>query len=331
MKRTNWVCVSAAVAATVSASLSAAAADLTVPKYDHIVLIIEENTGFNQVIGNSLAPNINNFANTYGLATQYFTVGDPSAPNYVAMLGGNFFGIADNNPYFTHTIDKPSLMSQLEGASLTWKGYFQSMPYAGFRGPCYPNRCNGVPDFDSLYSAKHNGLLYFKSVQTSATERAKMVPFQALTADLANPPAFMYIVPDQCHDMHGSPPYCVDSGNTGDNSFNHLVRVADDMLGQMVSQIMGAPFWSKGNNAIFITAEQGPDGDTSGCCDAVPGTGNVATIVITSHGPRGLKDPTPYNHYSLLKTFQKAFGLGCLEFTCDDVNVKAMAPLLQVK
>ena len=30
---------------------------------------------------------------------------------------------------------------------------------------------------------------------------------------------------------------------------------------------------------------------------------------------------------SLLQTFQKAFGLGCLEFTCDTANVTPMAPL----
>jgi hypothetical protein len=56
----------------------------------------------------------------------------------------------------------------------------------------------------------------------------------------------------------------------------------------------------------------------------------VVTVVITSHGPRGLKDPTPYNHFSLLQTFQRAFGLGCLEFTCDTANVTPLAPLFAV-
>jgi len=70
-----------------------------IPRYDHIFLIIEENHGYRQIVGNTAAPNLNNFANTYGLATQYFSVADPSAPNYVAMLGDNFFGIADDNAY----------------------------------------------------------------------------------------------------------------------------------------------------------------------------------------------------------------------------------------
>jgi len=47
-------------------------------------------------------------------------------------------------------------MSQLEDAGLSWKAYMQGMPYAGYRGLCYPARCGGVPDFDTLYNSKHN-------------------------------------------------------------------------------------------------------------------------------------------------------------------------------
>jgi phosphatidylinositol-3-phosphatase len=31
--------------------------------------------------------------------------------------------------------------------------------------------------------------------------------------------------------------------------------------------------------------------------------------VITNHGVRGVSDPTPYNHYSLLRTTETAFGI----------------------
>jgi hypothetical protein len=32
-------------------------------------------------------------------------------------------------------------MSQLGRAGKTWKGYFQGMPYPGYRGYCYPDKC----------------------------------------------------------------------------------------------------------------------------------------------------------------------------------------------
>src|SRR5262249_7978043 len=98
----------------------------------------------------------------------------------------------------------------------------------------------------------------------------------------------------------------------------------------LVNNITTASFWSKGNNAIAIVYDEGDD--NNGCCDAnAPnGGGQVAAVVVTSHGPRGLRDPNPYNHYSLLSTIQQSFRLGCLENTCDTANVQPMAPLFAV-
>ncbi|HLJ86251.1 MAG TPA: alkaline phosphatase family protein [Candidatus Angelobacter sp.] len=315
------------------AQTASATATTAVPHYDHIFLMVFENHGLAQIIGNSAAPNINKLANTFGLATNYFSVADPSEPNYVAMLGGNFFAIADDNAYYINVVNKPSLMSQMDAANLTWKGYLQGMPYAGFRGICYPVKCNGVPDLDALYAAKHNGITNFDSIQDSDAEFGKMGPFEQLSDDLAanTLPNFGYIIPDQCNDMHGAPSYCIDGGTPGDPQDQQLVTFGDNFVGKTVAQITGASFWNTGNNAIVITFDEGADGDTSGCCDANPGTGRVATVVITNNGPRGLKDPTPYNHFSLLQTMQDAFRLGCLEFTCDTANVTPMAPLFAVK
>ena len=319
------------LALTWGASPGVAAAP-ALPHYDHVFLIVEENHGFSQVIGNPAAPNLNAMAKRYGLATRYFGVSSPSLPNYLAMVGGNTFNVGDDNAYWFNLQHKPSLMSQLEGAKLSWKGYFQSMPYAGFRGDCYPVRCVGMPDQDPLYAVKHNAMPYFASISGSATERAKLTPLPQLAADLAGNriPNFGYIIPDECHDMHGSPPDCVDSGNPGDPQENRLIGDGDTLLGSIVSQLTGASFWSKGNNAIVVTFDEGMDGDTSGCCDANPGSGRVATVVITSKGPRGVSDNTKYNHYSLLQTLQRVFGLGCLEFTCDTKHVTPMTALFGV-
>ena len=319
------------LALTWGASPGVAAAP-PLPRYDHVFLIVEENHGFSQVIGNPAAPNLNALAKRYGLATRYFGVSNPSLPNYLAMLGGSTFNVGDDNAYWFNLQHKPSLMSQLEGATLRWKGYFQSMPYAGFRGDCYPVRCVGMPDQDPLYAVKHNAMPYFASVSGSAAERAKLTPLPQLAVDLAanRAPNFGYIIPDECRDMHGSPPDCVDSGNPGDAQEKRLIGDGDTFLGSVVSQITGASFWSKGNNAIVITFDEGADSDTGGCCDADPGSGKVATVVITSKGPRGVSDNTPYNHFSLLQTLQRVFGLGCLQFTCDTKHVTPMTPLFEV-
>jgi len=278
------------------------------PQYDHVFLVIEENEGYGAIIGNQFAPILNALAANYGLATGYRGVADPSEPNYVAMLGGDFFGIASDDPYWFpgHSIDANNLMFQLEQAGKTWKGYFQGMPYPGYRGYCYPDKCNGIPDFDTQYVAKHNGIVNFTNMQTP-TEFAHMVPFAQLARDLAasTVPTFSYIVPDECHDSHGAPPWCVDSGPIGSVQQSQLIAQMDAFVGSIVDKITSSATWLNGNNAIVITFDEG---NTA--------TSRVATIVITNHGPRGLSDNTSYNHYSLLASLQQTFGLGCLLNSC---------------
>ncbi|HEX4256752.1 MAG TPA: hypothetical protein VH089_16790, partial [Streptosporangiaceae bacterium] len=121
---------------------------------------------------------------------------------------------------------------------------------------------------------------------------------------------------------------CIDSGRIGDPQNQHLVAQGDAYLGQLISEITSAPLWARGNNAIAVTFDNGDD--TKGCCDASPGGGQVATIVITSHGPRAVTDAAPANHYSLLSSIQHALGIGCLANTCDTKNVQPLAPLFAV-
>ena len=103
-----------------------------------------------------------------------------------------------------------------------------------------------------------------------------------------------------------------------DNDADRITR-GDRMIGDLVAKIQGSPIWSKpGNVAIVITWDENEDGRTvkgKGCCGYDPnspanfGGGHIPTIVITNHGPRGVTDDTPHNHYSLLRTTEAAFGI----------------------
>src|SRR5215469_10146924 len=268
------------------------------PQYDHVFLIIMENENYNQVVGNQFAPILNALAKDYAVATNYTGVADPSEPNYVAMLGGDTFGISSDDPYFFpgQTVNADNLMSQLEAAGKTWRGYFQNMPYAGYRGYCYPDKCNGIPDADTLYVAKHNGIPNFSNMQTPA-ELGKMFPLEQLSADLTagTVPNFSYIVPNECQDMHGAPPWCVDSGSTGSVQQSSLIAQGDKFVGSVVNQITSSSMWQSGNNAIVVTFDEGNTANSQ-----------ILTIVITSHGPRSVQDKTSFNHFSLLASIQRA-------------------------
>lgn len=58
---------------------------------------------------------------------------------------------------------------------------------------------------------------------------------------------------------------------------------------------MSSAAWKRGQNAVVITFDEG--NGPAGCCDAVPGGGQIHTAVITTYGPRGLRYSTPSNHY----------------------------------
>ena len=283
-------------------------AQTSFPRYDHVFLIIMENENYNQVVGNQFAPILNALAKDYGVATNYTGVADPSEPNYVAMLGGDTFGNSSDDPYFFpgQTASAENLMSQLEQAGRTWRGYFQNMPYPGYRGYCFPDKCNGIPDSDTQYVAKHNGIVNFANMQTP-TELGKMFPLTQLAADLkaGTVPNFSYIVPDECNDMHGAPPWCVDSNSTGSIQQSFLIAQGDRFTGNVVNQITSSSMWQTGNNAIVITFDEGNTANSQ-----------ILTIVITNHGPRGVSDKTSFNHFSLLASLQQTFGLGCLLNSC---------------
>ena len=115
-----------------------------------------------------------------------------------------------------------------------------------------------------------------------------------------------------------------------------LIQAGDTFLANTVGEIMASRAWGP-NSVIFITWDESDFtgsatdfgfGDTRGCCDASPGGGHVLTIVIrgNQHGPDA--SFTAYNHYSLLRTIEDNWGLGCLANTCDTANVPAMTDLV---
>ncbi len=320
-----------------------------VPHYNHIIEIMMENQLYGTIIGNPLAPNLNKLADKYGLATNYFGVTHPSEPNYVASIGGSFFGIQDDNQFYCtpalastdpncagttvdHTVSAQSLADQLTAAGKTWKGYFQNLPPTPAAGQLVMTgvNANGPYTFKwpssavALYASKHNPFVNFTGTQGALSN---MVPDTQLFADLATNklPNYSLVVPDQCHDMHGT-------GTCGD--LNQLVSLGDTYVSQLVAAIMGSDEWKHGRNAIVITWDEDDYSDAgapgTGCCGADPGGGHVATIVITNKSKRHVTDGTAYNHYSLLKTMEAAFGLPYLAHAGDSV-VPLMKPLFDPK
>jgi phosphatidylinositol-3-phosphatase len=314
---------------------------MAMPRYDHIFIIIAENKRYEQIIGSADAPNLNALAAKYGLATNFYGETHPSEPNYVAMLGGETFGITDDDAWYCqpgqpapfcthatdanyapHTVAARSLMDQLDEAKLTWKGYFEDLPAPGSTvvyDPSPERKDKRRPD--DLYASKHNGFLNFARVQRDPRIAEKIVPLTQLDADLnATAPNYAHIVLNQCNEMHGLSGDKVDKDCEGNTpaAFSALIRRGDRAIGAVVNKILASPLWAaSGNVAVVITFDEDDARDftgTQGCCGVEPGSranfggGHVPTIVVTNHGPHdGRMDRTPYNHYSLLRTMRRGF------------------------
>jgi phosphatidylinositol-3-phosphatase len=351
-----------------------------VPRLDHVFVIVLENHnsfdsfGSNGIIGNPQAPNITALWNKYNVATNYNAVWHPSLPNYVAMITGNWVGtdviatghtypkgstvgISDDdspsvatdygppaNPSFHRwTVQLPSVAGQLVKAGKDWKAYLQNIPISGTTLANWPGDNNTA----KLYAVKHNPFPYVAEIQADPNQFAKQVPIEQLFSDLGSGqvPAFSYIVPDQCRDMHGIGNPLAPCGGAFDTDDNDVKR-GDDETAWLVNGITGSRAWRQGRNAIFVVFDEGngpltcsynPDSRV----DTAPGSllpgadcyapanfnDKVVLIAITNYGVRGVQDARFQSHYSLLKTIEAAFGLSYIGHAAD-ATTNTLAPLL---
>jgi acid phosphatase len=154
------------------------------PRYDHVLVVVMENHGLAQVVGNPSAPYITELAHQGAEFTNSHGVTHPSQPNYLALFSGSTQGIvSDSCP---HSFASDNLGAQLAAAGLSFIGYSESMPSAGFTG-CVAGS----------YARKHNPWVNFANVPANVNQ-----PFSAFPADFAALPSVAFIVPNLLNDMH---------------------------------------------------------------------------------------------------------------------------------
>ncbi|HTJ31989.1 MAG TPA: alkaline phosphatase family protein [Dactylosporangium sp.] len=185
----------ALVATGVTAAASQAEAATSVPRFDHIVLVMFENHAYSQINGSSSAPYFNSLASQGAKFTKSYAITHPSQPNYIALFSGSTQGVtSDDCPKnFTGT----NLQSQLVGAGLTFKGYSESMPSNGYTGCSSGN-----------YQRKHNSWVDFSSVPAASNLTYASFPSSSNYASL---PTVAFVTPNMCNDMHDC---SVSTGNT---------------------------------------------------------------------------------------------------------------------
>jgi acid phosphatase len=183
-----------------SATLTVAAAPPPGP-FNHIVLVLFENTNYASVIGSTSAPYFNTLANTYGLATQYFANTHPSIGNYFELTVGQILTNDDNVTPAANPVSADNVVRRLLAAGKTWKAYEESLPSIGYTGnDVLPN-----------YSVRHNPFAYFTDVQNVPAQKSNLVPFEDANVGFAHDlaagplPNYSFVMPNMCNSAHDCP------------------------------------------------------------------------------------------------------------------------------
>jgi hypothetical protein len=159
------------------------------PHLDHIVVLVEENHSDTEILGSADAPYLTTLAQRGAIFTDAHGVSHPSEPNYLALFAGSTFGLtSDACP---QRFTAPTLGSELLAAGLTFTGYSESLPYAGYTG------CDDGAPFGPLYARKHNPWVDFANAPATSNQ-----PFSSFPTDFSQLPTVAFVVPNQQHDMH---------------------------------------------------------------------------------------------------------------------------------
>ncbi|MBV8997486.1 MAG: hypothetical protein JO304_00405 [Solirubrobacterales bacterium] len=129
------------------------------------------------------------------------------------------------------------------------------------------------------YAVRHNPEAYYINLGSDCGNYD--VPFGP-APDLSA--RFTFVTPNVIDDMH--------DGTIADG---------DNFLKSYVPALMATPQYQAGNTAIFIVWDE-----NSGS------SGNQVPCIVVSPYTHGVKDGTPYSHYSLLRTTEELLGLPLL-------------------
>jgi hypothetical protein len=192
---------------------------------DKVLVLVVENHSLDQM--RSGMPWTYDLATRYGHATGYHALTHPSLPNYLAIAGGDTFGIADDRTPAAHRLEGPSVFGQAVASGRTAGVYAEGMPSA----------CS-TADHDR-YAVRHNPWTYF------VDERADCSSYDGSLTDLdqdaadGSLPAVGMAVPDLCNDAH-------DCG----------LEAADRWMRDVVGTVLAGPDWTSGRLAVVITADE---------------------------------------------------------------------------
>lgn len=205
-------------------------AQTSVPRPDHVVILIMENHGYEDIIGNASAPFINSLAQENASLTASYALIHPSQPNYLMLFSGSSQGVVNDNVPAGIPWSAPNLGASLIQSGYTFRAYSDGLPSVGFTGSS-----------SGAYQRKHAPWANWQGSNTNGLSSSKHRPFTDFPSNFNQLPTVSFVVPDQNHDMHDG-----------------TVAQGDAWVETNLSAYIT---WAKTHNSLFILTFDEDDGN----------------------------------------------------------------------
>lgn len=259
-----------------------------IPASKHVYIVAEENRSYEHIVGSPDMPYLNSLFSKGTLFTQFYANAHNSITEYFYVTSG-VVPTTDNDTTATYDVD--NIIRHAMQLGLTYKGYAQTLPYAGYAGIYY-----------GAYLKRHTALPYYSDMGNSQSEMLKLVPSDQLAADIQNGtlPNFAFITPDGRHDLHDCPTTLAD-----------CEQLADQFLKSTLAPLLARPEFQPGGDGVLIIWADEADLSTDKRCASTVMSGCGGRIAVAAIGPRikaGYQSPVTYHHENVLKTMLMALG-----------------------
>lgn len=254
------------------------------PKFAHIIVVIEENHSYSELIGSVNARYITRLSENGALFTNSHGIGHPSQPNYLVLFSGSTQGVTDDNCAISQ-FTTPNLAAALIKKGFTFKGYAQTMPTVGYLGCAYIQSTLTV---GYLYARKHCPWVNWQGTDANQIPASVSLPMTSFPRDFNKLPTVSFVIPDMDRDMHNI-------GAPGDAA---AIQRGDKWLKENL-----APYaaWARAHNSLLIVTF---DED-----DYIPQNANrIPTIFYGAHVKTGKYDMA-ITHSNVLHTLENIYGL----------------------
>ncbi|MGA7077281.1 MAG: choice-of-anchor D domain-containing protein [Terriglobales bacterium] len=305
--RLSGVCVAVLLVCAFWAlsALSQAALGQTMPHFNHIIWVMEENLNYSDITS-ATWPNLYALGHTYGYSTNFFSDTHPSIGNYEEDISGQILtnddscdpnGSGGSDCPFPSTVD--NIVRELLAQGLTWKSYAECIPNAGYLGGNYVAKsCPTDLTGNNTYYVRHNPFPYYSDVYNNQTQADNIVPFSQFATDVAakNLPNLTYVAPDGCDDAHDCPSY------PGHIDLNADTWLQTNVIGPLTDPSGYGPTFDAGD-LLIVTFDESRNDDQNG------GGKIFIAMVSPKYSTMGYVSNVSYGEGALACTLLQGLGL----------------------